>query len=93
MELVERRRDVALVLAGHGLSERQACTLLKLDRTTYRSEPRPERNARLHQAMIELARQKPRYGYRRRQCSPDAIRNGRSTSSWTRWRGAGVSGC
>jgi putative transposase len=65
MELVERRRDVALVMAEHGLSERQACKLLELDRTTYRYEPRPDRNAGLRQAMIELARQKPRYGYRR----------------------------
>ena len=27
MELVEQRRDVALVMAEHGLSERQACKL------------------------------------------------------------------
>lgn len=65
MELVERRRDVALVMAKHRLSERQACKLLELDRTTYRYEPRPDRNAGLRQPMIELARQKPRYGYRR----------------------------
>lgn len=56
---------MALVMAEHGLSERQACKLLELDRTTYRYEPRPDSNAGLHQAMIELARQKPRYGYRR----------------------------
>lgn len=65
MELVEQRRDVALVMSEHGLSERQACKLLELDRTTYRYEPRPDGNAGLRQAMIELARQKPRYGYRR----------------------------
>ena len=65
MELVEQRRDVALVMAEHGLSERQACKLLEMDRTTYRYEPRPDRNAGLRQAMMELARQKPRYGYRR----------------------------
>ena len=65
MELVEQRRDVALVMAEHGLSERQACKLLELDRTTYRYEPRQDRNAGLRVAIIELAKQKPRYGYRR----------------------------
>lgn len=45
MELVARRGDVALVMVEHGLSERQACKLLELDRTTYRYEPRPDRNA------------------------------------------------
>ena len=52
-------------MAQHGLSERQACKLLELDRTTCRYEPRPDRNAGLRGALIELARQKPRYGYRR----------------------------
>lgn len=65
MELVGQRRDVAFVMAEHGLSERQACKLLGLDRTIYRYEPRPDSNAGLRQAIIELARQKPRYGYRR----------------------------
>ena len=65
MELVARRRDVALVMVEHGLSEPQACKLLELDRTTYRYEPRPDRKAGLRHAMIELARQEPRYGYRR----------------------------
>lgn len=65
MELVSVRRDVALVMAEHGLSERQACKLLDLDRTTYRYEARPDRNQQLRAALVALARQKPRYGYRR----------------------------
>ena len=59
------RRDVALVMAEHGLSQRQACRLLEVDRATYRYEPRPDRNAKLRQALIEIARQRPRFGYRR----------------------------
>ncbi|MCS7044189.1 MAG: IS3 family transposase [Bryobacterales bacterium] len=65
MELVERRRDVALVMAKHGLSERRVFKLLELNRTSCRYEPRPDGNAGLRQAMIESARQKPHYGYRR----------------------------
>lgn len=59
------RRDVALLMAEHRLSERHACRLLELDRTTYRYEPRPDRNSELREALVALARQKPRYGYRR----------------------------
>ncbi len=46
-------------------SERAACKLLGVDRSSYRYEPRPDRNAELREALIQLARQKPRYGYRR----------------------------
>ena len=59
------RRDVALVMAEHRLSERHACKLLDLDRSTYRYETRPDGNHRLREALVSLARQKPRYGYRR----------------------------
>ena len=47
------------------LSERQACKLLSVDRSTYRYEPEPDHNADLREEMIKLAREKPRYGYRR----------------------------
>jgi putative transposase len=47
------------------MSERQACKLVDLDRSSYRYEPRPDHNAELRQELLELARQKPRYGYRR----------------------------
>ena len=59
------RRDVALVMAEHGLAERYACRLLEVDRSTYRYEPRPDRNAKLREALLLLANQHPRYGYRR----------------------------
>ncbi|WP_150132899.1 DDE-type integrase/transposase/recombinase [Acidisarcina polymorpha] len=36
-----------------------------MKRSSYRYEPRPDRNAALREALVKLARQKPRYGYRR----------------------------
>ena len=52
-------------MAEHRLSERQACKLLDLDRSTYRYDARPDGNQQLREALVALARQKPRYGYRR----------------------------
>jgi len=65
MELVSTRRDVTFAMTEHGISERQACRLLEVDRASYRYEPRPDGNAALRQALVDLARQKPRWGYRR----------------------------
>ena len=53
------------MMAEHRLSQRRACKLLGVDRTSYRYEPQPDRNVELRQKLIELAKQKPRYGYRR----------------------------
>jgi len=47
------------------VSERRACKLLEMERSSYRYEPRADRNAALREELIRLARQKPRYGYRR----------------------------
>jgi putative transposase len=47
------------------LSERHACELNGLDRSTYRYEPEPDRNGQLRARLTELARQRPRFGYRR----------------------------
>ena len=47
------------------LSERHACELNGLDRSTYRYEPEPDRNLQLRTRLTELARQRPRFGYRR----------------------------
>ena len=47
------------------MSERRACKLLGVDRASYRYEPRPDRNSELREELVKLARQKPRYGYRR----------------------------
>ena len=52
-------------MAEQGLSRRRACKLLEVDRSSYGYEPKPDRNLELRQKLIELAKQKPRYGYRR----------------------------
>ena len=56
---------MAFAQAEHGLSERTACKLQGVERSSYRYDPRPDRNAELRDALVQLARQKPRYGYRR----------------------------
>ena len=59
------RTDVAFACEQLGVSERRACKLIALDRSSYRYEPRSDHNAALRQELLSLARQKPRYGYRR----------------------------
>jgi len=56
---------VAFAQSEFRLSERTACKLLGVERSSYRYEPRPDRNAELREELVKLARQKPRYGYRR----------------------------
>jgi putative transposase len=46
-------------------SERLACKLVAVDRSNYRYGPRAGRNGEMREAWISLARQRPRYGYRR----------------------------
>ena len=65
MELAGVRKDVAFACEQLGVSERRACKLIALDRSSYRYEPRSDHNAALRQELVTLARQKPRYGYRR----------------------------
>jgi putative transposase len=59
------RKDVAFACERFQVSERRACKLLGMDRGSYRYEPRADRNVQLRLALVELALQKPRYGYRR----------------------------
>ncbi len=56
---------MAFVSGEFRLSERTACKLLGVERSSYRYEPRPDHNAELRDELVKLARQKPRYGYRR----------------------------
>jgi putative transposase len=65
LELAGLRTDVAFAIQQFGMTERRACKLVNLDRSSYRYEPRPDHNAQLRQELVNLARQKPRYGYRR----------------------------
>jgi transposase InsO family protein len=48
-----------------GLSERRACGLIGLDRSTHRYERRADRNGVLRQRLRELAEQRRRFGCRR----------------------------
>jgi putative transposase len=65
LELAGLRADAASAMELFGLSERRACRLVELDRSSYRYEPRPDHNVQLREELVKLARQKPRYGYRR----------------------------
>ena len=56
---------MAFVEQEKGLSERRACRLLELDRSSYRYEAAADGDAELRGKLLGLARQKPRYGYRR----------------------------
>jgi hypothetical protein len=49
----------------YALSERHTYKLLDMDRSSYRYESRPDPNSQLREERITLARQKPRFGYRR----------------------------
>ena len=59
------RKDVAFAVEQFSMAERRVCKLVGLDRSSYRYESRPDHNAALRQELVNLARQKPRYGYRR----------------------------
>lgn len=65
MGLVSLREDVAHVKEKFSVSERRACELLGMDRSSCRYRPRADRNLKLRQRMIELAGERPRFGYRR----------------------------
>jgi putative transposase len=56
---------VAFVAEEFQMSERQACKLLEVDRSSYRYEPQPRQDGPLREELVALAKQKPRYGYRR----------------------------
>jgi putative transposase len=47
------------------MSERRACELIGLARSSCRYQARPERDPELREQIAEVARKKPRYGYRR----------------------------
>jgi putative transposase len=66
MELVGRQ-DVALVREHYAVSERQACELVLVPRSSCRYQRRPDRNEVLRVRLKELAAEHPRWGYRRLQ--------------------------
>ena len=66
MELVDRRSDASWLRAGYAASERRVCGLLGMAASSYRYGRRRS-DEPLRTQLVELAREKPRYGYRRLQ--------------------------
>jgi putative transposase len=62
---VPARREAGQLLVARGLSQRHACVLLQLPRSTLGYQARPTRNGELVTQVHELAQRHPRYGYRR----------------------------
>ena len=61
-----RRAAVQLFRDDHGLSERRACQLASLSRSSYRRKSlREEADKPLRKRLLELASERPRFGYRR----------------------------
>ena len=59
------QRAAVQFLVAQGLSERRACQLVQIGRSTMHYQARPDRNADLRTTIQELAQQHQRYGYRR----------------------------
>jgi putative transposase len=62
---VAARREAVQCLVTHGLSQRRACVLMRLPRSTFDYQARPDRHADVADQIHELAQRHPRYGYRR----------------------------
>jgi putative transposase len=59
------REDASHLMATFHASVRRACELAQIPRSTYRFEKDTQRDEPLRLRLIELAQDKPRYGYRR----------------------------
>ncbi len=66
MELVDRRSDASWLREGYAVSERRVCGLLGMAASSYRYGTKRS-DEPLRAQLVELAREKPRYGYRRLQ--------------------------
>jgi putative transposase len=64
VELAGMRKDVAFAHREFQVSERRACKLLEMGRSSYHYEPRPDHNAKLRAELEALAKKKPQWGYR-----------------------------
>jgi len=62
---VADRRDAVATLRLKGASERRACQILRLGRSSLYDRPREDRDGGLRRRPRELALDRPRYGYRR----------------------------
>lgn len=62
---VGAQREAVRFLVARGLSERRACALVGIHRSSLRYQARPDRGVEVATRIAELAREHPRYGYRR----------------------------
>jgi putative transposase len=62
---VAARRDAVALLRQQGVSERRACELLRIGRSSLRYRPRGDDDKAVRQRLQDLARRYLRYGYRR----------------------------
>jgi putative transposase len=60
-----RRADVSFVLEQFGVSARRACGLVMMPVSSYSYKLQPGKDEELRQRLLELAQDKPRFGYRR----------------------------
>ena len=51
-----------------GMSERRACGLLGVWRSSCRYRCKPDRNEKLREQLVDLAHERPRFGYRHWGC-------------------------
>lgn len=90
---MSERRAIVAELVAHGVSERLACRLVDLSRSTYRYQSqRDDRNQQLRDAIVVLAQQRRRYGYRR--ITALLRRQGRRINHkrvWRVWQAEGLS--
>ena len=62
VEPVARRHVVEYIKQTHSLSERRACKLSSLPRSSFRYQPKPDRNAGLRVRLRELAEKRRKFG-------------------------------
>lgn len=62
---VEKRKAVAHLCEEHGVSQRRACDVLEVDRSSVRYRSIQPDDADLRKAMKEVAAERRRFGYRR----------------------------
>jgi putative transposase len=66
MELVDRRTEAGWLRSQYGASQRRVCGLMSMAVSSYRYRSRRSDKS-LREKLVRLAREKPRYGYRRLQ--------------------------
>jgi putative transposase len=65
MELAAQRQDVGFAVTTFPISERRACELLGVWRSSCRYKAKPDHDSELRTQLMELAGERPRFGYRR----------------------------